>query len=120
MGAGVMAVCVSLAIKREKVFILGPGTNQLAEILAVKAGLGMIKPDLRARSTVTVYSDSKYAIGCLDGTFKKIRGNPEATAETKSLIEQFKEVRFEWVKGHAGHIGNVAADRLADRGSRPQ
>lgn len=48
----------------------------------------------------------------------KIKANHAAIEETKKLIAEMMIVRFEWVKGHAGHIGNEAADKLAGKGSR--
>lgn len=65
MGAGVKAVCIPTAIAIERSYILGEGINNLAEILAIQRGLRLIKPGLRARASVTVYSDSEYAIGVL-------------------------------------------------------
>jgi ribonuclease HI len=83
---------------------------------------------------VTIVTDSRYAIDCVTSWCVTWRKNGWKTAagkavENKDLIESilhkiedrqgFKvQTKFEWIKGHANHDGNVEADKLAVDGAR--
>ncbi|RMZ91179.1 hypothetical protein DV736_g1575, partial [Chaetothyriales sp. CBS 134916] len=105
-------------------------TNQRAELTAIQRALD-IAPRHR---DVTIYTDSKYAIECsvnwyknwVKNGWKNSQGKP---VENKDVImdirEQIEErdllkrqTIFCWVKGHANDEGNIAADKLAQDGSR--
>ena len=92
-------------------------TNNRMELLAVIAGLEAIKkPGWR----VLVVSDSKYVVdavtkGWLKGwVVKDFKGK-----KNRDLWERYlkasasHDVRFQWVKGHAGHPENERCDQLA-------
>ncbi len=68
---------------------------------------------------VTIFTDSRYCIGALSGEWK-LRANKEIIKKTWKLMEEAKlkniSVEFEWVKGHAGNIGNEFADFYANDG----
>ncbi len=96
-------------------------TNNRMELRAVIAGLEQLKEKCR----VTVYSDSKYIVDAVNQGWarrwranrwmrnKKERAlNPDLWDRLLSLIEQH-DVRFVWVKGHAGHPENERCDELA-------
>lgn len=96
-------------------------TNNRMELMAAIAGLeALIKP-----CTVELYSDSQYLVNAfnqnwIDGWIKKgwKRGKNEPVKNVdlwKRLLEAMKphEVRFIWVKGHAGHEQNERCDALA-------
>ncbi|KAI9836273.1 MAG: hypothetical protein M1819_001610 [Sarea resinae] len=105
-------------------------TNQRAELTAILRALD-IAP--RHRS-VTIFTDSKYAIDCVTVWYINWRRNNWQTAakkpvENRDLVESILtkieernalkvETKFEWLKGHADHAGNIAADRLAVDGAR--
>ena len=87
------------------------------ESLAVIIGLEQIK---KPGSVVTVYSDSKYVVdateqGWIKGWqargFKKVKN----VDLWKRFIEIAKkhEVKFKWIRGHAGHPENERCDELA-------
>lgn len=99
-------------------------TNNRMELMAVIFGLEKIK----TKAKVTVYSDSKYVIdGIEKGWAKKWRQNnwirkKNAFALNKDLwkrlleLTEKHEVKFQWVKGHAGHLENERCDYLANLG----
>jgi ribonuclease HI len=98
-------------------------TNNRMELMAAIQALEA----LQRPSTVILHTDSKYL---LDGITKWIQGwqrNGWKTAAKKPvknddlwrrLVEAMRphDVRWVWVKGHAGDPGNERADALARRG----
>ncbi len=92
-------------------------TNNRMELLAVIIGLEAIK---KPGWKVLVVSDSKYVVdavtkGWLMGWVKKdFKGK-----KNRDLWERYlkaavsHDVRFQWVKGHAGHPENERCDQLA-------
>lgn len=96
-------------------------TNNRMELLAVIAGLEALKrPCL-----VTVHSDSQYVVnafnqhwveGWLKRNWKNAKKEPVKNVDLWKRLLAAKEphdVRFVWVKGHAGHPENERCDRLA-------
>ncbi|NNC84048.1 MAG: ribonuclease HI [Flavobacteriales bacterium] len=96
-------------------------TNNRMELMAVIYGLAQIK----RRTRVQVYSDSKYVIdGIEKGWAKNWRSkgwmrnskekalNADLWARLLELVDHH-EVRFQWVKGHNGHMQNERCDALA-------
>jgi ribonuclease HI len=108
MGAGIVGIADGH--HREWSVPLGPGTNQMAELLAVKTALLKVKE--RARTQVTIITDSQYAIGCLTGGWKVV-ANRELVEELRPLIAECASFRMQKVLGHAGQTENERADRLA-------
>ncbi|MBI3909377.1 MAG: ribonuclease HI [Armatimonadetes bacterium] len=108
MGIGIVARAG--AWEREWSLSLGPGTNQKAELLAIREALLRIKD--RSFASVRVFTDSEYAIGCLVKGWK-VKVNKELVDEVRALIAECG--RFEMVKvpAHAGDPANERADRLA-------
>jgi ribonuclease HI len=98
-------------------------TNNRMEITAAIVGLQA----LRYRCRVTIYTDSQYlANGITKGWARRWRANgwmrnPDERALNADLWEQLldlcaqHEVRFEWVRGHAGNPENECCDRLSVR-----
>lgn len=96
-------------------------TNNRMEIMAAIAGL----ETLRYRCAVTVYTDSQYlANSIMQGWAARWRANgwrrnktemavnPDLWARLLDLCAQH-DVRFAWVKGHAGDAENECCDRLS-------
>src|SRR5438132_742224 len=108
MGAGIVGIADGH--HREWSIPLGPGTNQMAELLAVKTALLKVKD--RPRTHVTIITDSQYAIGCLTGGWKVV-ANRELVEELRPLIAECASFRMQKVLGHAGQAENERADRLA-------
>lgn len=92
-------------------------TNNRMELLAVIKGLEAIK---KPGWNVLVYSDSKYVVdavekGWLKGWVTKgFKGKKNVDLWKRYLkIAEKHNVKFKWVKGHAGHPENERCDELA-------
>lgn len=112
-GAGVVVLDGDVAIL-EASRALGLGTNNHAELSALRVALAITDtPGLRERELV-IRSDSEYAIGCVT---RAEEPHPEAkNARLISLVRKAMRgrcVRVEWVRGHSGVAGNDRADELA-------
>ena len=92
-------------------------TNNRMELLAVIVGLEAIK---RANAQVNIYSDSSYVVKAInDGWLANWQRKGLHKQKNADLWERFLQVasghqlRFFWIKGHAGHPENERCDRLA-------
>ena len=92
-------------------------TNNRMELLAVIVGLEALKKE---KQQVQVYSDSKYVVdavekGWLMGWEKKgFKGKKNPDLWKRFLLVFRKhQVKFNWVKGHAGNTYNEKCDELA-------
>lgn len=96
-------------------------TNNRMEILAAVKGLEALKE----RCRVTIYSDSQYVVHAIEKGWalrwrsngwrrnKKEKAiNPDLWEKLLSLCDRH-EVRFQWIRGHAGTEENERADQLA-------
>jgi len=97
-------------------------TNNLAELTAV---LDLLRQTARADDDLLVYCDSTYVINSVTRWmpawkrrgWRKRDGKAVLNVETMKALDEAmtgRRVRFEWVKGHSGHVLNEAADRLAN------
>ena len=98
-------------------------TNNRMELLAVIEGLSVLKRSCQ----VDVYTDSKYVQKGMTEWIKDWKARGWKTAAKKPVknddlwkrldeLSQKHELRWHWVKGHAGHAGNERADELANLG----
>ena len=98
-------------------------TNNRMELLGVISGLEKLK----TKSIVNVYTDSRYVVdGINSGWAEKWKSNnwfrtknvkavnSDLWERLLNLISNQQEVRFNWIKGHAGHIENERCDELAN------
>lgn len=111
MGIGV--VVIAGEHRREVSEYLGHGTNNIAELTAIKVGLeeaGRLA-DLTQRQA-RVYSDSSYAIGVLSKHWKA-KANQALVAEIRRQLAGLPHVAFVKVAGHAGVAENERCDELA-------
>lgn len=96
-------------------------TNNRMELLGVITGLEALKYPCR----VTVQTDSRYVVdGIEKGWARSWRKNGWIKSDKKPALNsdlwgklldllEIHEVRFTWIKGHAGHPENERCDRLA-------
>lgn len=101
------------------------GTNNMGELKAVLDLLESTADAGRADEDLLVLCDSQYVInsvtkwmpGWKKKGWKKRDGRPVLNVDLMKAIDaamQGRRVRFEWVKGHAGHPMNEAADQRAN------
>jgi len=107
MGIGIYCKYKNKEIKFSR--YIGLGTNNIAELTAIKVALQKLTK--YKKRTIKIITDSKYCIGVLTGW--KYKFNIELINETKELIKLYPKLKFKWVKGHDGDYGNKTADYLA-------
>ena len=90
---------------------LGHGTNNIAELTAIKRALEAL-PDPHRKRIVKLHTDSSYSIGLLTKNWKA-KANTELVAELRTLTKSFPKLQFVKVKGHSGIPENERADQLA-------
>ena len=98
------------------------GTNNMGELTAV---LDLLQQTAEVDDDLLVYCDSTYTINSITKWlpgwkrrgWKKGDGKPVANVEIMKALDAAmsgRRVKLEWVKGHAGHELNEAADKLAN------
>lgn len=95
--------------KKEISQYIGQGTNNIAELTAIKVALKELK---RNDLPVYIFSDSSYSIGLLTKGWKP-KKNQTLVLEIRSLLKKFDKISFIKVKGHSGIKENEVADFLA-------
>jgi ribonuclease HI len=108
MGAGVYINYKGKEIRFGK--SLGCGTNQQAELHAIRIALLKLKQYRSCK--ILIKTDSKYCIGVLSKDWK-IKANLHLITSIYREMVKFSEVKFKWVKGHGNCKGNTEADILA-------
>ena len=103
-------------------------TNNRMEMMAAIIGLGALK----TTCSVILYTDSQYLVNAIAKGWAKQwqmngwKRNKKEKAKNPDLWEQLlilceqHEVKFVWVKGHAGVLENEYCDRLAVSASQQQ
>lgn len=86
---------------------LGNATNQQAEIAAAAIGL----ENLKVPCEVTVFSDSRYVVETMGGTWKR-KTNLEWWMRLDKAARPH-QISWRWIKGHSGHVIQEAADKMA-------
>lgn len=88
---------------------LGEATNQQAEVAAAALGLEQLREPCR----VTVLSDSRYVVETMSGRFRR-KSNHEWWARLDKASAPH-QIKWQWLKGHAGHVAQEAVDKAARR-----
>ncbi len=109
--AGIGVVVIDGDRTQEISEYLGEGTNNIAELTAIKRGLETVPVDQRVRPVI-VYTDSQYSIGVLSLNWKA-KANVELITGMRALGKQFRDLRFVKVLGHSGIALNERTDELA-------
>jgi ribonuclease HI len=98
-------------------------TNNRMELRAVIEALKSLKRSAR----IHIHTDSQYVHkgisewieGWKRKGWKTADGKPVKNQDLWQILDELAsqhEVKWEWVRGHAGHPGNEEADRLANLG----
>ena len=101
-------------------------TNNRMELTAAIEALAALK----GPSAVDFYTDSQYVRGGVNGWVASWKKNGWKTSDRKPVknvdlwqqldaLRAKHEVKWHWVKGHAGTDGNERADALANEGMAP-
>ncbi len=97
--------------KKEISRFIGAGTNNTAELIAIKVALQEIKdPTL----PVALFTDSSYCYGVLTSSFKA-KKNRDLVEEIKKEMRRFPLLKLFKVEGHKGIEGNEKANLLAQQ-----
>jgi ribonuclease HI len=88
---------------------LGKATNQQAEIAAAAVGLESLKQPC----LVSVFTDSRYVVETMNGRFRRKANLPWWQRLDRAAANH--KVHWEWLRGHAGHVLQEAADGAARR-----
>lgn len=99
-------------------------TNNRMELLSVIVALETIKVD---NSEVEIFSDSKYVVDAVEKKWvfgwqkKGFKGKKNIDLWQRFLqIYPKHQVKFHWVKGHAGNFYNERSDELAVKAAESQ
>ncbi len=98
-------------------------TNNQMELTAAIEGLSALKESC----SVELFTDSKYVMDGITKWVQNWKKNSWTTAAKKDVknkelwqkLDQLiskHQVKWHWVKGHSGDVGNEAADLLANKG----
>jgi ribonuclease HI len=88
---------------------LGQATNQQAEVAAAALGLESLREPCR----VHLFTDSRYVVETMSGRFRRKTNHEWWTRLDKAATKH--EVKWEWLRGHDGHLVQEAADKAARR-----
>lgn len=110
--AGIGIVMIYNHHRKEFYKYLGMTTNNIAELTAIKYALDQIN---NKTIPTIVYSDSQYAIGCLQNSKWNPKKNKVLIENIKQQIKLFKSIQFKYVKAHSGIKENERADWLANK-----
>jgi len=101
-------------------------TNNRMELLAAISALGALKQpsevDLHTDSEYVRNGISKWIFGWKKKGWRTADNKPVKNAELWQQLDTARlrhEIRWHWVKGHAGHPENERADELAREGMAP-
>lgn len=86
---------------------LGQATNQQAEVAAATVGLESLKEPC----DVHLFTDSRYVVETMSGRFRR-----KANHDWWDKLDQAAKkhhVKWEWTRGHSGHLIQEATDRAA-------
>ena len=96
-------------------------TNNRMELTAVISALSALKEPCN----ITLYTDSRYVMDGIENWITNWKKNGWKTANKKTAVKNVElwqkldqlctqhEIRWVWVKGHAGHKENERCDELA-------
>jgi ribonuclease HI len=111
MGIGV--VVLTGGQRKELGEFLGRGTNNIAELTAVRRGIELAESVVPVRERpLRVYTDSSYTIGLLSQGWRA-KANQELVADLRQFLRAYPHLQMVKVEGHAGVPENERCDLLA-------
>jgi len=97
---------------------IGSGTNNIAELEAIRHGLSELSDEERG-GHVVLYTDSGWSLGVLVGGWKA-KMNLKHIGAVREEMDKCSNLELLKVKGHSGNPGNEEADRLATMAVRAE
>ena len=108
---------------------VAPCTNQIAELYAIYSAIYYVITKFNNFKDITIYTDSKYSMGCLTRWYPawqkngwiNSKGESVANKELIQAIIQLSvrlKIKYFHVKAHNNHKYNDMADRLANDGRK--
>lgn len=95
---------------------LGQGTNNVAELTAVRVALDLIeRAKVAPKTKIALFTDSAYTHGVLVKGWKA-KANQELIYELRDRLKRYPNLEIFWIAGHVGVEGNERADQLANDG----
>ena len=82
-------------------------TNNRMELTAIIEGISCVKEKIECK----IYTDSQLCINCATGKWKR-KANLDLWNEYDKVSKN-KNIKYEWVKGHAGNKYNEIVDKIA-------
>jgi ribonuclease HI len=111
MGIGIVVIAGER--RKEHGEFLGRGTNNIAELTAIRRGLEIAATIAPGRDRpIRVYTDSSYSIGLLSQGWKA-KANQALVAELRDFLSGYSRLRMVKVEGHKGVAENERCDLLA-------
>lgn len=109
-GAAYIILKDGVEVKRATKGFMGT-TNNRMEMMAIISAVASIGPGF----SITIHTDSQYCIGAFEAATRitSKTKNPDLIAKYREVARN-REVRFMWVKGHAGNEYNEMVDKMAD------
>lgn len=116
---GYATILLETELKIKKEFSQGYRltTNNRMELLAVIVAIEKLK---KPKTEITIYTDSKYVCDSVEKKWvfgwekKAFKGKKNEDLWRKFLVQYRKHnVKFQWIKGHAGNEFNERVDELA-------
>jgi ribonuclease HI len=91
---------------------IGPGTNNVAELRAIRRGIRLASLRWGVERPIVIFTDSGYAIDALSRLHTPQKNGPLILA-VREQLRVFQSWRFQHIHGHEGTFGNELADWLA-------
>lgn len=119
MAYGYKFTDIATGKQQEKSGHIGPGTNNLAELYAIKYALEGLEEYCKehnyktSQCSVTIYSDSQYAIETIEGRYR-VKHHSSLVYSIQDCRKFWGKIRYEKIAAHSGHIGNIYVDKLAN------
>ena len=98
---------------------LGYVTNNQAEFLALKHALLELQRRGLSEHLNKILTDSQLIVGIFSQNWRA-RANLDLVVEIRSLLKEFPQLTFAYVRGHNGNQGNELADSLAQEAAESQ
>ena len=117
---------VILENNKDEILLSGGNDNTTNNRMELQAAIEALKV-LKQTYEIDLTTDSSYVKNGITQWLAKWKTNNWLTSNRKPVknidlwqeldeLTQKHSIRWHWIKGHSGHIGNESADKLANKG----